>query len=169
MTSFLGTQKLSLRGNLAGTRLCPHTQTSRVQPLFRLPTSASLFGPGKKWEHYELNKNGKPLRIPMHVRTGDTVQVIAGKDKGKVGEVTKVLTKQGKIVVEGANIKSKTVQPKPGSEEKGQIVQTESPIHHSNVMLYSKEKQIRSRVGHRVLDDGRKVRYLVKTGEVIDS
>lgn len=44
---------------------------------------------------------------------------------------------------------SKTVQPKPGSEEKGQIVQTESPIHHSNVMLYSKEKQVRSRVGHK--------------------
>lgn len=47
-------------------------------------------GPGKKWEHYDLNKNGKPLRIPMHVRRGDTVQVIAGKDKGKVGEVTLV-------------------------------------------------------------------------------
>ena len=46
-------------------------------------------------------------------------------------------------------MKKKTVQPKPGTEEKGQIVQTESPIHHSNVMLYSKEKQMRSRVGHK--------------------
>ena len=46
-------------------------------------------------------------------------------------------------------LQKKTVQPKPGADEKGQIVQTESPIHHSNVMLYSKEKQIRSRVGHK--------------------
>ena len=100
------------------------------------------------------------------------------------------------IVVEGVNVKKKTVQPKPGTEEKGQIVQTESPIHHSNAMLYSKEKQIRSRVGHkcaqvwifrqfgkshacsgadcvrlphRLTDDGKKVRYLLKTGEVLDS
>ena len=47
-------------------------------------------GPGKKWEHYDLNKNGKPVRIPMHVKKGDTVQVIAGRDKGTIGEVTKV-------------------------------------------------------------------------------
>ena len=49
-----------------------------------------LQGPGKKWESYDLNKNGKPVRIPMHVKTGDTVVVITGKDKGKVGEVSKV-------------------------------------------------------------------------------
>jgi large subunit ribosomal protein L24 len=53
-------------------------------------TWAAAQGPGKKWEHYELNKNGKPLRIPMHVRKGDTVQIITGKDKGKVGEVSLV-------------------------------------------------------------------------------
>jgi large subunit ribosomal protein L24 len=53
------------------------------------------------------------------------------------------------IVVEGVNVKKKTVQPKPGTEEKGQIVQTESPIHHSNAMLYSKEKEVRSRVGRK--------------------
>ena len=47
-------------------------------------------GPGKKWEHYDLNKNGKPVRIPMHVRKGDTVQIISGRDKGMVGEVSLV-------------------------------------------------------------------------------
>lgn len=47
-------------------------------------------GPGKKWEHYKLNKNGKPIRLPMHVRTGDFVQVIAGAEKGKTGEILKV-------------------------------------------------------------------------------
>ncbi len=49
-----------------------------------------LQGPGKKWESYELTKNGKPVRIPMHVKKGDTVVVITGKDKGKVGEISKV-------------------------------------------------------------------------------
>ena len=47
-------------------------------------------GPGKKWEHYELTANGKPMRIPMHVKKGDTVQIISGDDKGKVGEIAKV-------------------------------------------------------------------------------
>ena len=49
-----------------------------------------LQGPGKKWESYELNKNGNPVRIPMHVKKGDTVVVITGRDKGKVGEVSQV-------------------------------------------------------------------------------
>ena len=47
-------------------------------------------GPGKKWEHYELNKNGKPLRVPMHVQRGDLVQIISGAEKGKTGTITNV-------------------------------------------------------------------------------
>ena len=47
-------------------------------------------GPGKKWEHYELTANGKPVRQTMHVKKGDTVQIIAGADKGKVGTIAKV-------------------------------------------------------------------------------
>lgn len=47
-------------------------------------------GPGKKWEHLEVNKNGKTVVQPIHVRKGDTVQIIAGKDKGKIGEITQV-------------------------------------------------------------------------------
>jgi hypothetical protein len=58
--------------------------------LFFMQLPGASQGPGKKWEHYELNKNGNPLKIAMHVRKGDTVQVIAGKDKGKVGEVSLV-------------------------------------------------------------------------------
>ena len=49
-----------------------------------------LQGPGKAWEHYKVNKNGKVVRVKMHVKTGDTVVVIAGSEKGKVGEITKV-------------------------------------------------------------------------------
>lgn len=103
----------------------------------------------------------------MHVRKGDLVQVIAGKDKGKVGTITKVLTKKGKVLVEGANIGTKHVAPKMENET-GTIKNLEMPLHHSNVMLYSKEKAVRSRVGHKVLEDGKKVRYLLKTGEIID-
>ncbi|KAJ8490651.1 hypothetical protein OPV22_012372 [Ensete ventricosum] len=53
--------------------------------------------------------------------------------------------------------------------EPGQIVKIEAPIHSSNVMLYSKEKEVASRVGHKILEDGSRVRYLIKTGEIIDS
>ncbi|GAB4823203.1 hypothetical protein N2152v2_010249 [Parachlorella kessleri] len=124
-------------------------------------------GPGKKWEHYELTKNFKPVRIPMHVKSGDTVQVIAGSDKGVVGKITKVNTKTGTVLVEGVNIKTKHVKPTQEGEA-GQIVKKEFPVHHSNVQLYSTEKQVRSRIGYKVLDDGRKVRYLKKTGEIVD-
>merc|ERR1712174_130133 len=125
----------------------------------------------KKWIKPEVNKNtGKAVRKEMHVREGDTVKVISGKDKGKVGEVVKVYRKglkAGKILVDDVNLMKKTQKPRQGSEEeKGKIILTESPIHHSNVMLYSKEKQQVSRVGHKIVD-GKKLRYLIKTGEVL--
>lgn len=95
-----------------------------------------------------------------------TLQVIAGKDKGKTGTVVKSLPKFGTIIVEGVNVKTKHVAPR-GENEKGQIKQQEYPFHHSNVQHYSKDKQVRSRVGHKEVD-GRKVRYLIKTGEILD-
>ena len=125
----------------------------------------------KKWVKPKVNPNtGKAVRRDMHVREGDTVKVIAGKDKGKVGEVVKVYRKglkAGKIVVDDVNLVKKALKPKPGTdEERGKIILTEKPIHHSNVMLYSKDKQQVSRVGHKVVN-GKKMRYLVKTGEVL--
>ena len=71
------------------------------------PLPLPLQGPGKKWEHYDLTANGKPVRHKLHVRKGDTVQVIAGSDKGKVGKITSVVTKTGHVVVEGINIKAR--------------------------------------------------------------
>lgn len=62
-------------------------------------------GPGKKWEHYELTKNKRVKRNPIHVKKGDTVQIIAGNDKGKIGEIKTVLLKIGKVVVDGVNVK----------------------------------------------------------------
>merc|ERR1712157_166595 len=125
----------------------------------------------KKWVKPKVNPNtGKAVRQDMHVREGDTVKVIAGKDKGKVGEVVKVYRKglkAGKIVVDDVNLVKKALKPKPGTDvERGKIILTEKPIHHSNVMLYSKDKQQVSRVGHKVVN-GKKMRYLVKTGEVL--
>ncbi len=108
-----------------------------------------------------------PKRYKMHVKTGDTVQIISGKDKGKVGEIQRVLPKESRVVVEGVNVRTK--HQKPTQEgEKGQIITFEAPIHSSNVMLYSNKESCASRVNYTYTEDGRKVRMLKKTGEIID-
>ncbi|KAK9808800.1 hypothetical protein WJX72_003920 [[Myrmecia] bisecta] len=168
MAAMLGTQRLGVTSSsFCGSRLSLQCRPVKAAPFGVQPTVAGLIGPGKRWEHYELNKNHNVVRKPMHVKKGDTVQVIAGSDKGKVGEIEKVIPKTGQIVVKGINIKTRHVKPKVQGES-GQITESESPVHHSNVMLYSTEKQVRSRIGYKVTEDGKKVRYLKKTGEIID-
>jgi len=103
----------------------------------------------------------------MHVKTGDTVQVIAGKDKGKVGEVIQALPQESKVLVKGVNIKTKHVKPQQEGES-GQIVTKEYPIHSSNVMLYSTKQNVASRVCYTFTSEGKKVRMLKKTGEILD-
>lgn len=117
---------------------------------------------------FKKNKNtASGDRQTMHVKKGDTVQVISGRDKGKVGEIVRTLTKQSKVIVKGVNVKTK--HQKPSQEgESGQIVTFEAPIHSSNVMLYSEKEKVASRVGYTFTEDGRKVRMLKKTGEIID-
>jgi large subunit ribosomal protein L24 len=107
------------------------------------------------------------IRYKMHVKTGDTVQVISGKDKAKVGEVIRVLPKKSQVVVKGVNIKTKHVKPQQEGES-GQVQTYEFPIHSSNVMLYSTKQNVASRVCYTFTDDGRKVRMLKKTGEILD-
>ena len=119
-----------------------------------------------------MSKRGKQAslkiqRYKMHVRKGDTVQVIAGRDKGKVGEIEQVLPKASQVVVKGVNIRTKHVKPQQEGES-GQIVTFEAPIHSSNVMLYSEKEKVASRVSYTFTDEGRKVRMLKKTGEIID-
>jgi large subunit ribosomal protein L24 len=109
----------------------------------------------------------KPTRYKVHVRKGDTVQVIAGRDRGKVGEILSVIPKKSQVIVEGVNIRTKHVKPKQEGES-GQIVTQEAPIHSSNVMLYSEKEKVASRVSYTFNEDGRKVRMLKKTGEIID-
>jgi large subunit ribosomal protein L24 len=106
-------------------------------------------------------------RYKMHVKKGDTVQVVSGRDKGKVGEVLKSLPKSSKVVVKGVNIKTKHVKPKQEGES-GQITTFEGAIHSSNVMLYSEKEKVASRICYTFNEDGRKVRMLKKTGEIID-
>jgi large subunit ribosomal protein L24 len=108
-----------------------------------------------------------PVRHKMHVKKGDTVQVITGKEKGKIGEVLQTFPKTSKVLVKGVNIKTKHVKPRQEGES-GQITTMEFPIHSSNVMLYSNKQKVASRVCYTFTADGRKVRMLKKTGEVID-
>ncbi|XHU95489.1 MAG: 50S ribosomal protein L24 [cyanobacterium endosymbiont of Rhopalodia gibba] len=112
-------------------------------------------------------KNQKPQRLRMHVRTGDTVQVISGRDKGKVGQIIKTNPKTSKVVIQGVNVKTKHIKPQQEGES-GQITTFEAPIHSSNVMLYSTKEKVASRICYTFTEEGRKVRMLKKTGEIID-
>lgn len=96
------------------------------------------------------------------IKKGDTVKVIAGKDKGREGKVTSV--KGGKLVIEGINQVTKHTKPSQANPQGG-IVQQSAPIDASNVMYVSKGKP--SRVGFKI-ENGKKVRYAKATGEVID-
>jgi len=104
----------------------------------------------------------------MHVKIGDTVKVIAGRDKGKIGDITKIFKHNSTVVVSEINLKTKHVKGR-GEDEPGQKITIEAPIHSSNVMLYSKEQNVTSRVGHKMMEDGKRARYLIKTGEIIDN
>lgn len=106
-------------------------------------------------------------RYKMHVKKGDTVQIIAGSEKGKVGEILRVFPETSKVVVQGVNVRTKHVKPQQEGES-GQISTFEAPIHSSNVMLYSTKQKVASRVCYTFNSEGRKVRMLKKTGEVID-
>jgi large subunit ribosomal protein L24 len=105
--------------------------------------------------------------MKMHVKTGDTVQIIAGKDKGKVGEVIRAIPKLSKVVVKDINIRTKHVKPQQEGES-GKIITFEAPIHSSNVMLYSTKEKVASRICYTFTEEGRKVRKLKKTGEILD-
>ncbi|XP_044965040.1 50S ribosomal protein L24, chloroplastic-like [Hordeum vulgare subsp. vulgare] len=112
----------------------------------------------KRWERKKCKPNSLTMLHKMHVRVGDTVQVIAGREKGKVGEVVRLYKHNSTVIVKDLNLNSK--HKKGTEDEPGEIVMIEGPIHSSNMMLYSKEKNVTSRVGHKILEDGTKVRYL---------
>ena len=113
------------------------------------------------------NQKVGQIRHKMHVKKGDTIQVISGRDKGKVSEIMKVLPKTSQVIVKSVNVKTKHVKPQQEGES-GQITTFEAPIHSSNVMLYSESEKVASRICYTFTEEGRKVRKLKKTGEIID-
>lgn len=101
----------------------------------------------------------------MFIKTGDKVRVITGKDKGKEGTVIKAFPKNSKVIVEGLNIMKKHNKPS-GMSPQGGILETEAPIHVSNVMLIDPSNNEPTRVGYK-MEDGKKVRYAKKSGEAL--
>lgn len=102
----------------------------------------------------------------MHVKTGDTIQIISGSHKGQIGQISKVFPKTSQVIVKNLNLKIKHSRPN-SKEESGKIINFEAPIHSSNVMLYSTKNKIRSRFIIKYNTDNKKCRSLLKTGEII--
>lgn len=104
----------------------------------------------------------------QRIRKGDDVTIIAGKDKGRRGTVLRVLP-NGKLLVQNVNLIKKHQRGNPQTGAQGGIVEREAAIQASNVMLYNPATGKGDRVGYRVLDDGRKVRYFKSNNEVVDA
>lgn len=102
----------------------------------------------------------------MKLKTGDKVVVIAGKDKGKEGKIIKTLRDDNKVVVEGVNVVKKHM--KPNGQTAGSIVEVESAIHASNVMLVDPKTGKRTRIGHTTDKKGNKIRVAKKSNSNID-
>jgi large subunit ribosomal protein L24 len=100
------------------------------------------------------------------VKKGDTVAVLSGRDKGKRGEVLKVLTAESRVVVRGVNIVKR--HTRPSAKGAGGIVEQEAPIHVSNVAHLDPKDDKPTRVGFKLIEGGRKVRFAKRSGEIID-
>nr|YP_009237807.1 ribosomal protein L24 [Gracilariopsis lemaneiformis]YP_009294789.1 ribosomal protein L24 [Gracilariopsis chorda]AJO68430.1 ribosomal protein L24 [Gracilariopsis lemaneiformis]AML79889.1 ribosomal protein L24 [Gracilariopsis lemaneiformis]AOM67049.1 ribosomal protein L24 [Gracilariopsis chorda]UAD88892.1 ribosomal protein L24 [Gracilariopsis chorda] len=110
-------------------------------------------------------KNNKKQQ-KMHVKKGETVQVISGKDKGKIGKITKILHKSSKIIVANINIRTKHIKAQKEANN-GKIITTEMPIHSSKVMLYSIKNQIASRYYTTLNTSNKKQKVLKKNNETV--
>ena len=105
----------------------------------------------------------------MHVRTGDTVLVIAGRERGKTGQVSRVITGKGRVVIGGVNVVTRHMKARPGVVQSGKV-EKEAPLHASNVMLLCPSCNQPTRIGHRFQGEGkdeRKERVCKRCGEVI--
>jgi len=101
------------------------------------------------------------------LRKGDQIIVISGKDKGRHGTVLKVMA-DDRVLVESINMVKKHAKPNPMQGVEGGIVEKEMPLHISNVMLFNPVTNKGDRVGFKLLEDDRKVRYFKSDGEVVD-
>lgn len=106
-------------------------------------------------------------KAKLSVRRGDMVMVISGSDKGKTGKIVATLPREGKVIVEGINKIKKHQKPR-GMGQSGEIIEKEAPIFASKVMFYDQNKKKPTRIGHKLLKDGKKVRVSKVSGEQID-
>ena len=102
----------------------------------------------------------------LKIKKGDRVKVIAGRSKGKIGDVLRVLPTESRVVVAGVNVIKR--HTKPGRADAGGIIEREAAIHVSNVALLDPKSDKPTKVGFKFLEDGRKVRFARGSGETID-
>jgi len=102
----------------------------------------------------------------MHVKKGDTVQIITGREKGKTGKVLTIIKDKNRVVVEKMNMVKK--HQRPDAKGKGGVVEKEGSIHMSNLMLMCNKCNTGVRIGFKKLEDGKKVRICKKCKEILD-
>jgi len=115
-----------------------------------------------------MGRQKEKVRTRIRIRKNDVVEVISGRDRGKRGKVLVVLPEKGRLLVQGVNFIKRHTRPNPQKNIKGGIAEREAPIHVSNVMIVSPEDDKRTRIGFRVMPDGRKARIGRRGGEVLD-
>jgi large subunit ribosomal protein L24 len=111
---------------------------------------------------------GARARTRVRLRKNDLVEVISGRDAGKRGKVLAVLAAEGRVLVQGVNFIKRHTRPNPQRNIRGGIVEREAPIHTSNVMIVSPDDDKPTRIGFKLLADGRKVRIGRRGGEGLD-
>lgn len=106
------------------------------------------------------------MQKKLHVKKGDTVMVVAGNSKGQQGRVLEVIRSQSRAIVEGVNMVSKHTKPNQDNPQGG-IVKKEAGVHISNLMLIDPSSGKATRIGRRLNDDGKLIRFAKKSGEEI--
>jgi len=105
------------------------------------------------------------MSAKLKIKKGDNVVVITGRDKGKTGSVLQVIPAEMRVIVQGVNVAKRHTKPRPG--QPGGVVEKELPIHVSNVAHIDPKDNKPTRVGYKTVD-GRKLRFAVRSGEMID-
>lgn len=103
----------------------------------------------------------------MHIKSGDTVVVISGKDKGKQGKVLRTFPRENRVIIEGINMITKHQKP-GGPMQEGGLINKEAPLDVSKVMLYCDKDEKGVRVGKKILENGQRVRVCKKCGDILD-
>ena len=106
------------------------------------------------------------MTLKFKIRKGDRVAILSGKDKGKTGEILKMIPDVRRAIVQGVNMVKRHTAPSQSGA--GGVVEKEASIHVSNISLIDPKDDRATRVGFKSLEDGRKVRYAKKSGEIID-